>query len=98
MIKWLSIFMRVTISALRTRRDLAIENLLLRQQLAVYKNDRKRPRLTNADRAFWTIVASTWSQWRELTGNRWMSRSPTLRGVFVSYEVIRPDYFSSNTQ
>ena len=65
MIKWLSIFMRAPISALRTRRDPAIENLLLRQQLAVYKNDRKRPRLTNADRVFSTIVASNWLQWHE---------------------------------
>ena len=56
------------ISALRTRRILAIENLLLRQQLAVYKQGWQRPRLTDADRAFWTIVASIGSQWREAIG------------------------------
>ena len=65
MIKWLSIFIRALISALRTHRNLAVENLLLRQQLAVYKEDRIRPRLTNADRGFWTIVASIWPRWRE---------------------------------
>jgi hypothetical protein len=35
MIKWLSIFLHTFVSLIRARRDLAFENLLLRQQLAV---------------------------------------------------------------
>lgn len=65
MIKWLSVFMRAMISALRARRDLAVENLLLRQQPAVYKQHQRRPRLTDADRRFWAIIASIWPRWRE---------------------------------
>ena len=45
----------------RGRRDLLIENLVLRQQLAVYARQRKRPRLRNEDRLFWSVVARTWS-------------------------------------
>ena len=52
------------ISALRTRRNPAVENLVLRRQLAVCKKERRRPKLTHADRTFWTIVASVWPRWR----------------------------------
>jgi hypothetical protein len=48
----------------RGRGDLLIENLVLRQQLAVYARQRKRPRLRNEDRLFWSVVARTWSPWR----------------------------------
>ena len=35
---------------------LAMENLALRQQLAVYKRKSLRPRLTDIDRLFWTAL------------------------------------------
>lgn len=37
MTKWLSIFLHVFVALIRTHRDLAFEDLLLRQQLAVLK-------------------------------------------------------------
>jgi hypothetical protein len=37
MTRWISIFLHFLVSLIRTRRDLAFENLLLRQQLAVLK-------------------------------------------------------------
>ena len=40
-------------SLLKTRHALALENLALRQQLAVLRRSVKRPKITNADRAFW---------------------------------------------
>jgi hypothetical protein len=36
--------------------DLAIENLALRQQLAVLKRKRPRPPLDDLDRAFWVAL------------------------------------------
>ena len=48
---------------LRNRRDLAIENLALRQQLALYKQRDARPRLSYVDRAFWVLLSRTWSGW-----------------------------------
>lgn len=40
-------------SSLKSRRELALENLALRQQLAVLRRHAKRPKLSRADRAFW---------------------------------------------
>ena len=36
---------------------LALENLVLRQQLAVLKHRHPRPRLTDADRLFWVVLS-----------------------------------------
>jgi hypothetical protein len=48
-----------------TQRDLAIENLALRQQLAVLKHRHPQPSLTDADRLFWVVLSGIWSGWRE---------------------------------
>ncbi|MDJ0766888.1 MAG: hypothetical protein QNJ97_28195, partial [Myxococcota bacterium] len=50
-------------SLLKTKRELALENLALRQQLAVMKRSTKRAKLTNADRAFWVALKKIWPQW-----------------------------------
>jgi hypothetical protein len=39
-------------SSLKSRRALALENLALRQQLALLRRDAKRPTLSRADRGF----------------------------------------------
>jgi putative transposase len=49
---------------LRERRDLALENLALRQQLAVLKRSQKRLKIKKQDRRFWTWLARTWVGWR----------------------------------
>lgn len=49
---------------LRSRDDLLMENLVLRQQLAVYARRPKRPRLRNEDRLFWSAVARVWAPLR----------------------------------
>jgi hypothetical protein len=43
-------------SSLRLQRELALENLALRQQLAILQRKTKRPRLTNADRVVWVAL------------------------------------------
>lgn len=42
---------------------LAAENLALRQQLAVYNQSIKRPRLRPRDRVFWVWLSKYWSEW-----------------------------------
>src|SRR6266566_4593527 len=64
MVRWLGILLRTFRSAARTRRELALENLALRQQLAVWKARQPRPRLTEMDRIFWIVLASLWKNWR----------------------------------
>lgn len=51
-------------NALRSRRDLLLENLALRQQLAVLSRRSFRPRLKPADRLFWSALSRLWSNWR----------------------------------
>ena len=40
----------------RRRRDLILENLILRQQLAVWERSGRRPRLQQRDRQFWSVT------------------------------------------
>jgi putative transposase len=46
-------------------RQLALENLALRQQLAVYKRTVIRPPLRRTDRLFWVGLARVWTGWRQ---------------------------------
>ncbi len=45
-------------------RQLALENLVLHQQLAVYKRSVTRPKLRTTDRLFWVGLARVWAGWR----------------------------------
>ena len=47
----------------RSRLELRIENLALRQQLAVFKQRHNRPRLRPADRVFWVFLRHAWRNW-----------------------------------
>ena len=48
----------------RSRQSLLIENLVLRQQLAVFKRQRRRPRLTGTDKLFWVLLPRFWGSWK----------------------------------
>ncbi len=48
----------------RDRSQLALENLALRQQLAILRHKAPRPRLRRADRVFWVSLARIWEDWR----------------------------------
>ena len=47
----------------RTRHDLGLEILALRQQVAMLKRKRPLPRLNDSDRLFWVALRSFWSRW-----------------------------------
>ena len=52
-------------AALRSRRELVAENLLLRQQLAVLtRPTRKRARLRVHDKLFWVLARRLVDDWR----------------------------------
>src|SRR3989442_8680531 len=42
----------------------ALENLALHQQLAMFKRTVKRPQLRHRDRLFWMLLANAWRDWR----------------------------------
>src|SRR5881628_532347 len=64
MVRWLGILFGTLRSSVRTHRELALENLALRQQLAVWKARQPRPRLTEMDRIFWVLLSRLWTGWR----------------------------------
>ena len=65
MLDLLRALLLASLAFLRTRRQLAIEILALRQQLCILKRSVKRPRLTNADRGLWVLLSRQWSGWRD---------------------------------
>ena len=46
-------------------RQLALENLALRHQFAVYERTATRPKLRTTDRLFWIWLAGVWAGWRQ---------------------------------
>ena len=52
-------------SFLRSRHDLGLEILALRQQLAVLKRRHPRPPLKRGDRLFWVALSALWKGWSD---------------------------------
>ena len=48
----------------RSRRDLLLENLALRQQLGVLKQKNPPPRFATTDKLFWVMLSRLWAGWR----------------------------------
>jgi putative transposase len=61
-LRWLGI---LVLAAFRERRDLALENLALRQRLGVLKR-KGVPRLKPKDRVFWLVLSRVWPHWRKV--------------------------------
>ena len=50
---------------LKDRPQLVLENVALRQQLAVYKRTVKLPRIEDRDRIFWLSLMGMLKEWKE---------------------------------
>jgi putative transposase len=57
---------RTVVSAFRSRHQLVLENLALRQQLAAFMARGKRPRIRATDRAFWVLLHRLWARWADV--------------------------------
>ena len=53
------------IRSLRSRRHLLLENLALRQQLAVLARRSPQPRFSAPDKLFWVVLRRLWTGWRK---------------------------------
>ena len=49
-----------------SRCDLLLENLALRQQLAVLKQKNSQPRLALSDKLFWVMLRRLWPGWKQV--------------------------------
>jgi putative transposase len=65
MLTTLIVFVRTIAVISAGHRAVALENLALRQQLAVLKRSVRRPQLRTRDRMFWILLANAWHAWRE---------------------------------
>ena len=63
--EWLCIVVWSFASVLRSRRDLAIENIAPRQQLMVLRRQPGSVCLRDRDRLFWVWLRCVWKGWRE---------------------------------
>src|SRR6266540_4280558 len=61
---WVSLLVGIVLAAVRGRSALVMENLLLRQQLAVALRTRRRPRVRRRDRVFWVVARRLCAEWR----------------------------------
>ena len=66
MLSWVAVVLGTLRASLKSRERLALENLALRQQLAMLRQSVKRPRVRLADRVFWVLFAKYVSGWRAL--------------------------------
>src|SRR6266852_2054895 len=65
MLSLLLLWLGALIRLFRSRGNLVLENLTLRQQLAVLKRRHPRPSLGLFDKLFWVLARRVWSAWKE---------------------------------
>ena len=64
MTAWLRHLLGWLIGAFRSRQDLVLENLALRQQLLTLHAQRPRRRFTTPQKLFWVLLRNGWAGWR----------------------------------
>jgi hypothetical protein len=63
--RMLRLFFLLVIRSVRSRHDLLLDNLALRQQLAVLARRRPQPKFSQSDRLFWIALRRLWPGWRK---------------------------------
>ena len=88
--------MESSIRLLYSRRHLLLENLALRQQLAVFKSKNGRPRLATSDKLFWVAARRLWAGWKKAlmvvtpeTVVRWHRAGFRLYWAWLSRQRVR---------
>jgi hypothetical protein len=64
MLNSLLLAIRFLILVLSDHKQVALENIALRHQLAVFTGEKKRPRGCDRDRLFWIALKKLWKDWR----------------------------------
>ena len=66
MLKAILIASRFVILVFSGRKQFALENAALRQQLVILKRNVRRPRLHDRDRLFWIVLRTIWKDWKSV--------------------------------
>src|SRR5215471_12739405 len=65
MFRYVELWFGLLTRCLQSRRSLLLENLALRQQLAVLKRKHPRPRMGVVDKIFWVFARRFWGAWKQ---------------------------------
>jgi transposase InsO family protein len=97
MLRLLRLLSILFIRVFRSRRDLFLENVALRQQIAVLKRRHPQPRLAVSDKLFWVILQRLWPGWKRAlillqpeTVVRWHRAGFKLYWTWLSRHRVRP--------
>ena len=66
LIRFFIILIKILQIIRKSREELVLENLALRQQLAVYQTKKTKPKINDEDRCFWIALKQSWSKWMDL--------------------------------
>jgi hypothetical protein len=96
MLRLLKLNFGMFVRSFRARRDLLLENLALRQQLALLALRRPQLRFSNGDRFLWITLRRLWSGWQKVlilvqpdTVVRWHRAWFTLYWKWISRSRVR---------
>jgi len=79
------------------QRQLALENLALRQQFAVCTRAVTRPPLRRTDRLFWIGLARVWTGWRQSLGSKLSGRPTWGQHLAFAIDTAATGFFYSGT-
>ena len=65
MLRLLRLPFGLLVRSVRSREDLLLENLALRQQLAVLARKQRKPKISATDRLFWVLLRRFWAGWKK---------------------------------
>jgi len=65
MFRYVGLWLGLLTRCLQSQRSLLLENLALRQQLAVLKRKHPRPRMAAVDKIFWVFARRFWGAWKQ---------------------------------
>jgi putative transposase len=64
MLNLLLLAIRFFVLVFSGHKQVVLENVALRHQLAIFTRKRKRPQLRERDRVFWIALKKIWKRWR----------------------------------
>src|SRR5437870_2440279 len=65
MFRYVGLWLGVLTRCLQSHQSLLLENLVLRQQLAVLKRKHPKPRMEAVDKIFWVFARRFWGAWKQ---------------------------------
>lgn len=90
MARFLGLLSALASQFFRSRRDLLLENLALRQQLAILRRRHPQPRFAPSDRFFWVMLRRIWDEWK------WalvlVQPETVVRGTELALKYIGPGF------